>query len=285
MTTREEVDLLKRFQTTLTNGDPEFVTDFLGVRHRVTSLWPSARALAGSLLDLPIPGDFHADTIEWIGLLKAICCATEGFSMIELGAGYGTWSVAGAVAAKKLGIQRMDIYAVEADPRHFSDMPTHFRDNDLDPSQSNIRLIHAAVGTSSGVIKWPKVYDEGWGLSTLDATGRDNEGRHYAETIDIACVSLTELLSVQPEWTLVQFDVQGDEAELIPSSLSMLKERVRWMVVGTHSHEIHNDLLACLGKTGWRLEHEKPAEVVFNPKAATVQAMTVKDGTQVWSNL
>jgi FkbM family methyltransferase len=285
MITSEEIDLLKSFQNKLAKVDPEFVTDFLGVRHRVTSLWPTARELAGILLDLPIPGDFHADAIEWIGLLKAISYSTERFSMLELGAGYGTWSVAGAVAAKKIGIPRVDIYAVEADARHFADMPTHFSDNGFDPSQSNIRLIHAAVWTSNGTIKWPKVYDEGWGLSPLNATGHDNEGRHYAETIDIPCVSLTELLSAELEWTLVQFDVQGGEVELIHSALAILKARVRWMVIGTHSRDIEDDLVACLVKAGWRLEKAKPAEIKFNSKATTIQAMTIKDGTQVWSNL
>jgi hypothetical protein len=65
----------------------------------------------------------------------------------------------------------------------------------------------------------------------------------------------------------------------------MLKERVRWMVIGTHTRDIENDLAACLIKTGWRLEKEKPAEIIFNPNAATIQAMTAIDGTQVWSNL
>src|ERR1041384_1293162 len=50
--------------------EPGFVVDFLGSRIRTTSLWKEARNLNGQVLAPPVPGDFHAEAIEWIGLLK-----------------------------------------------------------------------------------------------------------------------------------------------------------------------------------------------------------------------
>jgi hypothetical protein len=50
--------------------------------------------LRGAGIKKPIPGDFHAETIEWIGVLKAVKAAGQRFAVLELGAGFGTWGIA-----------------------------------------------------------------------------------------------------------------------------------------------------------------------------------------------
>src|SRR5262249_36770624 len=94
-------------------SEPEFIVDFLGVRTRATSLWPDARALAGHVIKTPIPGDFHAETIEWLGLLKSVKSARDKYVAIELGAGFGPWAIAGGTAARSRGIRKIKLYAVE----------------------------------------------------------------------------------------------------------------------------------------------------------------------------
>jgi hypothetical protein len=90
-----DVRLLEDFRVPDRNLEPGFIVDFLGVRTRVTSLADSQRAFEG-VLDIPVPGDYHAEAIEYVGLLKSVVSAREQFVALELGAGWGPWLVAGA---------------------------------------------------------------------------------------------------------------------------------------------------------------------------------------------
>jgi hypothetical protein len=61
-----------------------FVTDFLGVRTR-TSFIRGLNAADGAVLGIPIPDDgYHAEGIEWIGLLKSVAAARQKFTAIEV---------------------------------------------------------------------------------------------------------------------------------------------------------------------------------------------------------
>ncbi len=47
-----------------------FVVDFMGARTRVSSLYDQVQPFDGHVHGAPIPGDYHAEAVEWIGLLK-----------------------------------------------------------------------------------------------------------------------------------------------------------------------------------------------------------------------
>jgi hypothetical protein len=84
---------------------------------------------------LPIPGDWHAEAVEWLGLLKTAKTARERYVAMEWGAGWAPWLVVGATAARHLGVTESRLYGIEADPVHFSAMHQHFVDNDLPPER------------------------------------------------------------------------------------------------------------------------------------------------------
>lgn len=263
---------------------PGFLVDFLGSRIRTSSLWKEARALDGQLLKIPVPADFfHAEAVEWIGLLKAVRSAADQYVAMELGAGFGPWSVAGGLAARLRGIKSIRLAAVEADSQHFQFLRQHFADNGFDPDQH--ALFEAAVGVSAGAAQWPIVEDsaETWGCRPLEES-KDYAGRVFQKTKEISVISMLELLRREPLWDLVHIDVQGDEVALCRSSIDHLNARVRWIIVGTHSRKIDGDLLELMCCAGWFLEHEKPAKFAFVPNPTTLEAMTTVDGTQVWRN-
>ena len=58
----------------------------------------------------------------------AIEAARKTFTIVELGAGYGRWSVLGMVKAQDKGCEAFAI-AVEGEPEHFRMMRHHFIDN------------------------------------------------------------------------------------------------------------------------------------------------------------
>jgi FkbM family methyltransferase len=281
--TQSDSQILYEFANSDARPERGFVVDFLGSRIRTTSLWQHARALDGQVLGIPDPADFHAEAIEWIGLLKAVRTASGQYAAMELGAGFGPWSVAGALAARRLGIKKIRLYAVEADAEHFQFLRQHFADNGLDPNEH--ALFEAAVGVSAGVAHWPVVENpaEDWGSRPIHNTGEFTD-RALEATKDVRVVSMAELIRQEPLWNLVHIDVQGDEVDICSSCLRDLSSRVRWLVVGTHSRKIDGDLLNLMGGAGWLLEHEKPTKFAFVPNAATLEAMTTLDGTQVWRN-
>jgi hypothetical protein len=95
---------------------------------------------------------------------------------------------------------------------------------------------------------------------------------------------MSDLVKREPHWDLIHIDVQGAEVEICRSCIDELSARVRWIIAATHSRKLDGDLLELMYGAGWVLEHEKPAKFSFLPNAASLEAMTLIDGTQVWRN-
>jgi FkbM family methyltransferase len=291
--TAEDLAIFDHFSSAKPKPTPGFVTDFHGSRARISSLWDGVRHLDGQVMPKPIPGDYHAETEEWLGLLKAVLAARGQFVAMELGAGIGPWLVAGTVAARLRGISDIRLLGVEADPVRFGLLQQNLRDND-----NNLEdhvLICGGVGVVSGKAKWPRVPDprNNAGIRPIRQSP-DQEGMleiqdlRYMEgsaedLMDVDIIAFDELLRYQSLWDLVHIDVQGTEMELCSSCLSLMSERVRYLVTGTHSRKLDGDLIALMFGGGWVLEHEKPTRFTFT-QSASLERMTTADGIQVWRN-
>ena len=115
---KEELTVFAPFQNIKAKAEQGFIVDFLGVRTRATSLANCQREFSGKLLGIPVPGDYHAETIEYIGLLKSVLAAKNQYYVMELGAGWGPWLINGASAARHLGIKNIKMLGVETDAGH-----------------------------------------------------------------------------------------------------------------------------------------------------------------------
>jgi Domain of unknown function (DUF4214) len=271
-----------------------FVTDFIGSRSRIASLWDGVQHLDGLVLPKPIPSDYYAETVEWLGVLKSVMAARDRFAGMELGAGMAPWLVVSATAARLRGISDIRLTGVEADPGRFQLMVQHLRDNGIDPDQQT--LIEAAVGVAGGVAKWPRILSPRNNAGARPvrqegATGKElnQDDLGYmvgvpGRLVDVNVVSFESLLHGQPFWDLVHIDVQGGEYDLCRACLAKLSERVRYIVVGTHSRKLDGDLLDVMWRGGWILEHEKPTRFQFNTEVSSLERMGTHDGTQVWRN-
>jgi FkbM family methyltransferase len=289
-----DVNIFDEFSSNSPQPTPGFVTDFLGSRARISSLWDGVQHLDGMVLPKPIPGDYHADTTEWLGVLKAVLASTNCFIAMELGAGIGPWLVASTVAARLRGIDDIRLLGVEADPGRYALMVQNLRDNNIDPNEHT--LICGGVGTVSGRAKWPRIADPrnfSGGRPIRSHGDRqeslDSEDVKYLEglldgVVDVNIISFEELLGTQPRWDLVHLDVQGTEVELCTACIANMSKCVRYLVVGTHSRKLDGDLLALMYSAGWNLEHEKPVEFTYNKQLQSLERMTRTDGVQVWRN-
>lgn len=288
----EDLEIIHKYFRQEVQPAEGFVTDKLGVRTRISSLWKEAKPLAGTVSPLPIPADSHAHAIEWVGLLKAIRSTQTRGSLraMELGAGWGPWVVAAGVAARNLGITNVHLLAVEADPTHFAFLRQHFLDNGLNPEQH--RLLNAAVGIAGSRMYWPLIDpNDDWGARPIcaeeqneNSTKTDYRGVEHTQTQEIEVVPFDELLGSQPRWDLVHVDVQGDEAKICAAARRQLDELVHWLVIGTHSRLIEGQLLELLSGMGWILENERPVRFEYRQNPRNLEYLTTHDGTQVWRN-
>ncbi|HET6573489.1 MAG TPA: hypothetical protein VFG68_07800, partial [Fimbriiglobus sp.] len=107
-------------------GAAGFLTDFLGVRTRVTYV-RGLEALDGAVEARPGSGPvcFH-DPVEWNGVLRSVLEATGRIVAVELGAGWGPWLVVAAVAAARCGIRDVRLVGVEGSAAHCGFMRQHF---------------------------------------------------------------------------------------------------------------------------------------------------------------
>jgi len=282
-----DVEILKAFSQTGLHPQEHFITDFLGGRTRTASLYESAGHLAGHVLGVPVPGDFHAEAVEWIGVIKTALTAERRYVAMEWGAGWGPWLIAGALAAKKRGISDIKLYGVEADPHHFRAMTQHFIDNGFSPSDHV--LLEAAIGAEAGTAEWPDEPDERnqWGARPL-REGSQQDTDYLLARVDrflkVDVLEARELVLREPVWDMVHLDIQGWEGEVCRSCIDALTERVRWVVIGVHSRIQDAELLVIFHGAGWILEHEKPTRFTYQQAQNSFESMVAADGTQVWRN-
>ena len=255
---------------------PEFVTTFVGTRMR-TTLAAGAQTMGGACYrDIPtVVGDIAAETVEYVGTIKALEAGVGPFVMAELGAGLGSWSVIGGHLARKMGRGPIRLYAVEASAGRVENLKINFADNGFDPADHTVEA--AIVGPQDGYALFPLIDVLGdWGASALFVDTK--EERHGYETV--RSISLPTLLKGEAQVDLLHFDIQGAEADVVAASIDMLNAKVRYMVIGTHGRDIEHSLLTTLRAAGWALENEQLARFDRTGGQESIRV----DGTQVWRN-
>lgn len=175
---------------------------------------------------------------------------------------------------------------VEADDRHFSWLREHLANNGFDPDAH--RLLNGVIGTQDGDAFFPALDSEyDWGgaavYTKIGDHGIDCRGRefHYVRK---PAYSIKRALDGITTLDLVHVDIQGAEKDVIPSALDVLTQKVRWLVIGTHSRIIEGVLFDVLSRNGWKLENEKPCAFHISEVEPISEKHTRVDGAQVWQN-
>lgn len=252
--------------------EPEFYYDFLGVRTRIRYV-PVPEWVSGHIFGHPDPDPkthFLHTHAEWIGALRAILEAKDKLVAIELGAGWGPWVVAAYKAALLRGIANIKLVGVEGLFEHVEMMRQHCDDNGLTPEHRV--LIYGVVGVEDGTAYFPIVPNPiaDWGAHAAFVDTQP------PNTTAVRCISLPTLLSWFDCVDLIHCDIQGAEAHVFPAAIDDLNRKVRRVVIGTHSPDIHQILIDAFGAAGWRAE--ALASGPLNEHGYH------EDGTQVWRN-
>jgi FkbM family methyltransferase len=282
---------------------PEIDVDFIGTKTRrsfIAGMLGGAPTMGSTQMVTPSYPPFDEEYFEWVDVLETVETAADRYVMIELGAGYGRWSMRAAAALRRKPGCRFVCVAVEAEPVHFRWMLDHFRDNGVDPRDHE--LVWAAVGAQPGFVPfWVGEADAWYGQAMASNSGapipdlkvrrrlkaRSALGRPPVDAptdksvVWVPCVTLSDLLWPYPHVDLIDIDVQGAEVDVLTSAIELLNERVRRIHIGTHSTEIEERLRTLFSTHGWRSLNDYPC---LRQAPTPYGEIAFGDGVQTWQN-
>ena len=246
----------------------EFISDsFLGTvsRRCFTSEAMREKVTACDPLGLPA---FNEEYFEWIDLLESIKAWKPGslYTFMELGAGYGRWSVRAAFARPLARI-----IAVEAEPTHYVWMKQNFEDNGLQGDR--FKTIQAAVSDTPGLCGFLAGRPAEWYGQRIAEPGED--GRITP------CVTLAELLKLVTLVDLIDMDIQGAEVRVIKAGIEELNSKVKRLHIATHDPETEVNLRRAFHQEGWRMAWDFSGG---GTNATPFGLIEFQDGVQSWVN-
>jgi FkbM family methyltransferase len=224
-----------------------------------------------------------AELSEWQAVFDAIEDAVGRLTMIEVGAGFGRFTINAFAALRQYrpGLKHRFI-AVEAEPTHCRWMKQHARANGLRPwsRAGTCKLIRAAVSREAGRESFFFGNPREWYGQGL--VRPENEGAN-APVTQVRTVTVSSLLAPLDRVDLLDIDIQGAELEVLTEAASALG-RVRRIHVETHSDEIDQGLPEVLRHAAgeWRQEIAIP----LGARRATLlgEADFAGGGVQLWRN-
>jgi FkbM family methyltransferase len=217
---------------------------------------------------------------EWIDLLTAIETAEETFTMVELGAGYGRWLVAGAVAARRVRNLQVHLVGVEAEHAHFEMMRQHFTDNDIDPGAHT--LLEKAAAETDGPVHFVQGHSsEWWGQSILPSPEYGFGDWPEAQVSSAAGLCLATIIHDLRIVDLIDMDVQGAEAAVVRGSRQALIDKVKRVHIGTHNAVVEAELLNLFDGMGWLCQNQYPCHSAVVTEFGEI---SFEDGVQTWIN-
>ena len=271
--------------------------DFLGIKKRSEFLAGAAgEAMRVDTVYPPINEEYF----EWIDLLESVLAAKEEYTMMELGAGYGRWTVRAACVVRLYRQIPFHLVAVEAEPRHFKWIGQHMRDNGIDPSEHTLLRVAVSdragealfyVGAPSGgddqAAEW---YGQALTQSYEVVHGSAEVNYESYEVLKLASgyeaiktksVLLCDILPDTDRIDLIDMDIQREEMNVVASAIDILDRKVARLHIGTHGPAIEAGLRKLLGDHGWecRADYEclKENETRWGP-------VKFLDGLQSWVN-
>ena len=304
ITADETVRLLESVrENTLPESEDHFYVDWMGVRTRISMLPWAPQELAGiTSTTLPIPDDsYRSEASEYAALALASERAIDTLCIVEVGAGWAPWVVAGLAVAKRKGLRGRGV-AIEAHLEHAKWAITHAHDNGIEAelimgtpgqiidalasSTTEMQVIHAAGWTENTYLSFPETASEDMGVAvcTMNDTGTDYRGAHIPH-IEVPAVALNQILTaLNMRIDLLHIDVQGVEFELTSHEAESIQNHAVTMAVGTHSRLAEGQLQQFFLSRGWGLRIDEPCSAAFTMTHPTLAGFTVQDGLQLYEN-
>lgn len=259
-------------------------TDWIGMRY-LPNWWQAAST--------PAMPSLNEEYFEWIDLLEAVDTARGRFTMLELGAGFGRWSIRGALAARQRGLA-VDIRLIEAEPQHAAWACEALALNELTHAAQVVEGAVSYSGTPVQFIIQSGDYDaRSWYGQCAIASPMPDEPteqsyfgypvrKHpWGHVIYVPPLTFESLVADFDRIDIVDMDIQAAEQELIENALPTFSAKVRMVHIGTHTAEIEASIRAAFTGAGWRNRWDfgcmRNNETPYGP-------VEFNDGVQGWVN-
>lgn len=244
----EHDKVFAEFEHQTIHADGRSVYDFLGVATdvRFKRDWAKFASEKGKSFTPSLP-PLNEHYFDWILTLESVLRASGSYRMAELGAGWGTWALRAAKAARqRAAITDVEVLAVEADQTHYDWLIKHFIDNGEDPHDHH--LLHGAVAGESGTVRFPVIEDP-----SVDYGASMRAAKADIPYVEVAAYSLEDLLGrLDGPVDFLHVDIQGAEYEVLPPAMDLLRRRVKSIMIGTHiSADHHAGMARAFRAAGW----------------------------------
>lgn len=207
--------------------------------------------------------------------------------MFELGAGWGPWVTFAAKACLLRGKQDISITGVEGQEESISNIKEMLTINGFRKDNSELvqeygniksKIMYGVVADKNGYVDFevrPAVHFNSSILNSSSAS----------ETKRVPSFTIESLIQEHDVVDYIHIDIQGFEIPAIKASINAMNEKVRFLLIGTHSRKIEGDLLELLLENNWELLREFPC--LFNYDITSFSNLvnhTHLDGAQFWKN-
>jgi len=260
-----------------------YSVNFLGAKSKDAYTTDVIRPLFGASTEVETqyPGATE-EYFEWVDLLEAVLSAGEQFTFMELGAGFGRWSVNAALASAQLG-KSYRIVAIEPEPTHFNWLEQNIQDNGVDVAKCE--LVEAAMARTNGETEFYIGNPTAWygqavksSWANIITEDMKKHGVHFGR---VKTVALGDFLKKYCKVDLIDLDVQYAEFEVLDAAKSLLSAVVKRVHIGTHSHEIEGNLRGLFRGLGWAPKFD--FECLGN-RQTPMGVIDFRDGVQAWIN-
>ncbi|MDF1738767.1 MAG: hypothetical protein P1U86_06390 [Verrucomicrobiales bacterium] len=268
--------LIRRFSDLAIGADPDYFTNFLGVKVPAAVYPPVLEGREGQVEAPPLPANWHACVAEWGAVIRSVMLSGDAFRMVELGCGWGCWLNNGLKLAEISGKSGAAI-GIEGD-LGYVEMARQILDlNGFDKGEASV--LHGVAGPTGKRAFFPIREGAEYGLEPIfvDESSAEEE-RIGGMLVEVDVYGLDKLFGEGEKINLLHIDIQGGEVEFLRDNLESLNAVVEYLVIGTHSRLIEGELIALLSTNGWKLEIERPAVFEISGDEFT----TSIDGLQGW---
>lgn len=281
--------LIHKINTDYPPPKEDFRLDFIGAKEH--SKFSSGEYAHPTQLP---PPQFDEEYFEWLDILESVSEAQEEYQIVELGAGFGRWSVRAILALGQLNPLPFRIVAVEAEPTHAEWVAEHFRNNDIDPNQQQI--IEAAVSATGEDVMFAVGNPTQWygqgivskasflqSVATIFRSWSFQRAQRSDDVsvVRVKSVKLSDILKSLDHVDLIDCDIQGAEADVMEEAIESLNAKVRRVHIGTHGPAIETRLRKLFQENGWRSIYDYECGQECETEYGVID---FGDGVQTWRN-